>query len=132
MIYTIINIDFSSDTPIYTQLCDQIIIGIASSGLVHGEALPSVRLMAQNIGVHAHTVNKAYLILSREGFITIDRRSGCRIANVIPEAGDSFKNALRQKLLPIVASAAGRHMPVDAFKELCDEIYRSLNQETGG
>ena len=124
----IITLDFSSDTPIYTQLCNQIIIGVASGALIPGEALPSVRLMAENIGIHAHTVNKAYSALSRERFITIDRRSGCRIADIIPEADDSLKDTLREKLLPVVALAAGRSMSVEAFKLLCEEIYRSLNQ----
>ena len=128
----IITLDFSSDIPIYTQLCNQITIGVASGALSPGEALPSVRLMAENIGVHAHTVNKAYSVLSREGLIIIDRRSGCRVADIIPEADDSFINVLRQKLLPIAASAAGRHMSLDKFKVLCDEIFQSLNQKAGG
>ena len=127
----IITLDFSSDTPIYTQLCNQIVIGVANGALSPGEALPSVRLMAANIGVHAHTVNKAYSFLSREGFIIIDRRSGCRVADIIPDADESFKDTLREKLLPIAASAAGRRMSIDAFKAMCEEIYRSLNQSVG-
>jgi len=110
------------------QLCNQIIIGIASGALSHGEALPTVRLMASNIGVHAHTVNKAYSVLSKEGFITIDRRSGCRIADIIPEADDSFKDTIREKLLPIAASAADRSISIGAFKLLCEDVYRNLNQ----
>ena len=124
----LITLDFSSDTPIYTQLCNQIIIGVASGELCPGETLPSVRVMAANIGVHAHTVNKAYSILSREGYIIIDRRSGCRIADVISEADDNFKNTLREKLLPIAASAASKRISIDLFKVMCEEIYRSLNQ----
>lgn len=128
----LITLDFSSDTPIYTQLCNQIVIGVASGALSPGEALPSVRLMAGNIGVHAHTVNKAYSLLSREGFIVIDRRSGCRVADIIPDADESFKDTLKEKLLPIAALAAGRRMSIDEFKALCEEIYRSLNQSVGG
>jgi GntR family transcriptional regulator len=126
----LITIDFASDTPIYTQLRDQIVIGIAKGALIPGDALPSVRLMAANIGVHAHTVNKAYTVLRDEGFVIIDRRSGCRVANVISIADDRFIESLRAKLLPIVASAADRHMTRGEFKVLCEEIFTDLERKT--
>ena len=75
-----IEIDFSSDEAIYQQLCDQIILGIATSRLVDGEVLPSVRQMADEIGINMHTVNKAYTILRQEGFVKVDRRRGAFIS----------------------------------------------------
>ena len=62
----LIEIDFSSDEAIYQQLCDQIILGIATSRLVDGEVLPSVRQMADEIGINMHTVNKAYALLRQD------------------------------------------------------------------
>ena len=76
----LIEIDFSSDEAIYQQLCDQIILGIATSRLVDGEVLPSVRQMADEIGINMHTVNKAYTILRQEGFVKVDRRRGAFIS----------------------------------------------------
>ena len=70
----LIEIDFSSDEAIYQQLCNQIILGIATSRLSDGEVLPSVRQMADEIGINMHTVNKAYTILRQEGFVKVDRR----------------------------------------------------------
>ena len=125
----LITIDFASDTPIYTQLRDQIVVGIARGVLAPGEALPSVRQMAANIGVHAHTVNKAYATLRDEGFVVIDRRSGCRVANDISRADNHFMDTLRAKLLPIVASAVGRHMTMEEFKVLCEEIFANLERK---
>jgi DNA-binding transcriptional regulator YhcF (GntR family) len=55
----LITVDFASGMPIYAQLRDQVVIGIACKALQPGEALPSVRRLAADIGVHAHTVNKA-------------------------------------------------------------------------
>ena len=72
----LIKIDFSSDEAIYQQLCNQIILGIATATLEEGQALPSVRQMADDIGINMHTVNKAYSILRQEGFVKMDR-SGC-------------------------------------------------------
>ena len=72
----LIEIDFSSDEAIYQQLCNQIILAIATSRLSDGEVLPSVRQMADEIGINMHTVNKAYTILRQEGFVKVDRRRG--------------------------------------------------------
>ena len=63
-----IQIDFKSDEPIYMQLRNQIIMGIAVSKLTEGESLPSVRQLADTIGINMHTVNKTYNILKQEGF----------------------------------------------------------------
>ena len=76
----LIEIDFSSDEAIYQQLCNQIILGIATSRLSDGEVLPSVRQMADEIGINMHTVNKAYTILRQEGFVKVDRRRGAFIS----------------------------------------------------
>ena len=76
----VIEIDFNSDEAIYVQLMNQIILGIATSRLREGDALPSVRQLADTIGINMHTVNKAYALLRQEGFVTIDRRKGAVIA----------------------------------------------------
>ena len=55
-----IEIDFSSDEAIYIQLTNQIIMGIATSRLQEGDTLPSVRQLADTVGINMHTVNKAY------------------------------------------------------------------------
>ena len=49
-----IEIDFQSDEAIYIQLRNQIILGIATATLQEGEALPSVRQLADDIGVNMH------------------------------------------------------------------------------
>ena len=47
-----IEIDFSSDEAIYIQLTNQIIMGIATSRLQEGDALPSVRQLADTVGIN--------------------------------------------------------------------------------
>ena len=70
----VLTIDFESDEAIYIQLRNQIIIGIAAERFREGDSLPSVRQLADNIGINMHTVNKAYAVLKQEGFIKLDRR----------------------------------------------------------
>ena len=55
-----IEIDFNSSEALYIQLRNQIIMGIATSTIREGDTLPSVRQLAENIGINMHTVNKAY------------------------------------------------------------------------
>ena len=52
----LIEIDFNSDEAIYMQLRNQIILGIATSRLHNGDTLPSVRQLADLIGINMHTV----------------------------------------------------------------------------
>ena len=72
MYYETIQIDFNSDEAIYIQLRNQIILGIATSRIQEGDTLPSVRQLADNIGINMHTVNKANSVLRQEGLLSID------------------------------------------------------------
>ena len=86
----ILNFDFNSSVPIYQQLRNQIVVGIAEGKLKSGEQLPTIRALAEESGINMMTVSKAYQILKQEGYITTDRRSGAKVAvsgrNEIPAA----------------------------------------------
>ena len=55
-----IEIDFNSDEALYMQIRNQIIMGIAMRQFQEGDSLPSVRQLAETVGINMHTVNKAY------------------------------------------------------------------------
>ena len=76
----ILNFDFSSSVPLYMQLRNQIVIGIAEGKLVTGEKLPTIRALAEESGINMMTVSKAYQLLKQEGYIHTDRRSGAVVA----------------------------------------------------
>ena len=78
MVFTI---DFNSDEAIYVQLCNQIITCIAMDEMHEGDILPSVRQLAEVVGVNMHTVNKAYAVLRDEGYVAMRGRKGAFIAN---------------------------------------------------
>ena len=62
-------IDMTSDTPIYQQLMENIIRGIAKQELTPGTQLPSVRTLADELEVNMHTVAKAYTLLKDKGLV---------------------------------------------------------------
>ncbi|AEG61239.1 regulatory protein GntR HTH [Desulforamulus ruminis DSM 2154] len=77
----ILRIDMTSDIPIYQQIRNEIVFGVAKGHMKAGDLLPTVRQLAADIGVNPMTVNKAYALLREEGIIVIDRRHGAQISN---------------------------------------------------
>lgn len=117
----VIEIDFNSDEAIYVQLMNQIILGIATSRLREGDPLPSVRQLADTIGINMHTVNKAYALLRQEGFVTIDRRKGAVIAIDV----DKIKalEEMKQNLVVAMARGCCKNVTREEVHALIDEIY---------
>ena len=62
-----IRIDQALPDPLYRQIRDEVVRGIAQGELAPGDALPSVRNLASDLGINLHTVNKAYALLRDEG-----------------------------------------------------------------
>ncbi|MFD2212060.1 GntR family transcriptional regulator [Virgibacillus halophilus] len=125
-----LTLDFESTIPIYTQLKQQIIAGIAKKELSAGEALPSVRAMAADLGINLHTVNKAYQQLKQEGFILIHRQKGVVIhPDGVAKADQAYFQRLESSLHPIIAEAICRDVSKDEFLSLCKKIYDSYHMK---
>ena len=117
----LIEIDFNSEEAIYIQLRNQIIMGIATSKVHEGDSLPSVRQLAQNVGINVHTVNKAYTVLKQEGFISLDKRRGAVIALNI----DKIKamEEMKHQMEIILAKARCKNISREEIHTLVDEIF---------
>ena len=117
----IIKIDFESEEAIYIQLRNQIIMGIATDRIREGDSLPSVRQLAENIGINMHTVNKAYAVLKQEGYIKLDRRRGAVIALDIDKLRSIGR--LREELSVLLARSVCKNVSREEVHALVDEIY---------
>lgn len=118
----IIEIDFNSDEAFYLQLRNQIILGIATRKLSEGDPLPSVRALAEQVGINMHTVNKAYGLLRQEGFLKLDRRHGAVIAIDIDHL--AALEETKHDLIVTLAEACCRGVSVGEVHKLVDEIYQ--------
>lgn len=121
-----IEIDFNSDEALYLQLRNQIIIGIATSRFQEGDALPSVRQLADSIGINMHTVNKAYSVLRQEGFVKVDRRKGAVIAVDIDKI--QAMEELKCEMQVILAKSSCKRISRAEVHALIDEIYEDYGQ----
>ena len=117
----LIEIDFNSSEAIYVQLQNQIIMGIATDMIREGDTLPSVRQLADTVGINMHTVNKAYSILRQEGFIQLDRRRGAVVAIDADKAQAMLK--LRDKLAILLAKGCRKNIGREDVHALVDEIF---------
>lgn len=117
----LLQLDFNSERPIYQQIRDQIVVGIAQGVLSPGEKLPTVRALADEAGVNMMTVSKAYQLLKQEGYITTDRRTGTVVsaregAQTVPE-----QTVKRLKLALSELRVAGWQK--EQVLELCQKLY---------
>lgn len=122
-----IEIDFNSDEALYLQLRNQIIIGIATSQYQEGDTLPSVRQLADTIGINMHTVNKAYSVLKQEGFVKVDRRKGAVIAIDINKI--QAKEDLKRDMQVLLAKSSCKQISREEVHALIDEIYEGYQNE---
>jgi len=119
-------IDFNSDEALYVQLINQIIYGIATSQFQEGDNLPSVRELAEYIGINMHTVNKAYSILRQEGYIKLDRRKGAVVAIDINKM--KARENLKEELRVSIAKAICKNLSCQEVYEVVDEIFKEFER----
>jgi len=131
----IIRLDQNSAEPLYLQIRAQIIEAIAKGSLVPGDPLPSVRSLAQDLGINLHTVNKAYAVLRDEGYLLLKGRKGTFIADPLSYPLDKEsegralieKQRLEQGLRNLAMQAKAQGHTEEEFSKLLthtiDEVF---------
>lgn len=128
----LIELDMTSDKPIYIQLKEQIIEGIARQDLKPGDDLPSVRALASDIGINLHTVNKVYQQLKQEDYIQIHRSRGVIInPEGFAKADAAYHKELNATLRPLIAEAICHGLTPEEFTELSNKIYQKILKKAG-
>lgn len=110
-----IQLDQSSDIPLYQQLRNQIVAAIATGELALGDGLPSVRTLGRDLGINLHTVNKAYALLRDEGYLVMRGRAGASVAT--PPGEDAALKRLSDGLALLVAEFKAAGGARQAFEE---------------
>jgi GntR family transcriptional regulator len=126
----LLQISFKSGTPIYLQIVNQIKDAAASGALQPGEALPSIRPLAEELRVNRNTVAKAYSELESLGVIETLPGRGC----FLKENHSALRKQVRRKLLieeidRTVVEAHHLQVPRDEFLELIHERMDVLDDK---
>lgn len=126
----IISIEPQSEIPLYTQLTNQIIEGIARGKLHPGDSLPSVRAFASDLGVNMHTVNKSYHQLEKKGIIRIIPKSGAIILKQDPtEMTEARMQQFIEEIRPTIAEALVVGVEKEKIKELVASMMDDLKKD---
>ena len=125
----IISLDLSSEVPIYQQLRDRIVEGIAEGRLPEGESLPSTRQLAADFGINFHTVNKAYDLLRQQGFVRLNRKTG---AVVGPTGSDeAFVADWTARARTLLAEAVAKGVPEGDVLATCQAVLAGFRKQGG-
>lgn len=126
----VISIDFNSNEAIYIQLRNQIIIGIAQDQIRDGDSLPSVRQLADELGVNMHTVNKAYALLKDDGYLTLDRRRGA-VVSVSADTKLRHLETMNVGVRMMVAEAICKDISLAEMHQIITDMYKEFGENGG-
>jgi GntR family transcriptional regulator len=125
----ILQINFKSGLPIYLQIVDQVKAAAASGAVQPGEALPSIRPLAEELRINRNTVAKAYTELESQGVIETLPGRGC----FLKENHSALRKKVRRELLIEAVDQAivqAHHLQVsrDEFLALIQERLDVLDE----
>ncbi len=99
-----LNWTFRSDLPIYTQLVDRFVQGIASGAMAPGARLSSVRDLATEAGVNPNTMQRALQELERQGLVYSQRTAGRYVTEDTERISSVRKTVARTELRRFLAA----------------------------
>jgi GntR family transcriptional regulator len=125
----IFHVDYTSGKPVYLQLVDQVKAAAATGAVRAGEALPSIRPLAEQLRVNRNTIAKAYTELETQGIIETQHGRG----SVLRPTQSSLKKDVRRRAVAEALDAVAvqaHHLQVgrDEFLALAEERYDALER----
>ena len=115
-------INFKSGMPVYLQLVDQVKAAAASGTLQPGEALPSIRPLAEELRLNRNTVAKAYSELESLGVIETLPGKGCFLKqNHSPLRKEIRRKLLMEEIDQAIVMAHHLQVPGPEFVKLVQE-----------
>lgn len=125
-------LDPDSATPIFRQIADGLRAGIARGAIGAGELLPSVRVLAEELGVNPNTVHRAVLELERDGLVSSERGRGMLVrSGMVNSARATGEDAVLAKLVDAVRHAQAIGLDVERFDTLLAQARRTVGVRSG-
>jgi GntR family transcriptional regulator len=120
------NIHPNSPIPIFEQIVNQVIFGIASGAVEVGELIPSVRDLGVRLSVHPNTVAKAFQELERKGVVAARRGKGMEVTPEAPDLCREYRQGeVRKRIRDALREASTSGLSPDELRALVEEeLYR--------
>ncbi len=117
-----------SPIPIFEQIVNQVIFGIASGAVEVGELIPSVRDLGVRLSVHPNTVAKAFQELERRGVVAARRGRGMEVTPEAPELCREYRQEeVRKRIREALREAATSGLSADELRALVEEELFRVN-----
>ena len=114
----------ASEEPIYRQIISQIKAQIMNGTLAAGDALPSMRVLAQQLKISVITTKRAYEELERDGFIENFAGKGCFVRS---QNRDFLREESVRQTEELIARACEKArlcgLTLDEMKEILELVY---------
>jgi len=124
-----IRVDRMSDEPVYEQIARKIRLSIVAGELPAGATLPSVRVLASDLGVNLNTVARAYRILQQEGFVHIADRSGVIVVPPATRTDVGERQQLRESLHLLLARMRQAGVTREELRQVVEHEMASLYED---
>ena len=125
-----LQINFKSGMPVYLQVVDQVKAAAASGALQPGEALPSIRPLAEELRVNRNTIAKAYSELESLGVIETLPGKGCFLkANHSPLRKEVRRKLLIEEIDQAIVKAHHFQVPREEFLKLVNDRLDALDDK---
>lgn len=123
----ILHVDPADPTPVYEQIRAQLALMIASGVLPTGTRLPTIRQLANDLGLAKGTVARAYELLTRDGLAAAQGRRGTTVMGAPahdrdPTADHEIADAARRYAVRASQLGLDRHDALDAVRRQLDEL----------
>src|SRR5580658_950489 len=127
------HLDLHSGVPVYRQIIDQVLGGMASGKLTTGDQIPTVRQVAVDLAINPNTVVRAYRELEIRGVLETQQGTGTFIAHREVQQQDDVerRRRLAQLVSEFVARAGGAGFTVDELKEQLNDLKNAEVWKTG-
>ena len=123
-----LEIEQTSPIAIYTQLTSQIKKAIVKETLVEGDDLPSVRVLASDLGVNMHTVNKAYNILTEEGLLLKSKKGYVVSPKINRQTDEEQEDEMKKRLEDVLVDILVHNHSEKTVQEWLSELTVALRK----
>jgi GntR family transcriptional regulator len=127
----LLHIDPSNGLAIYDQIVRQIKFAVAHGALRHGELIPSVRELAQQLAINPNTVARAYRDLQAGGVVEPLRGEGLRVTrSAVEQCQHERRELLMERLRSAILECRHGGLSVSEIRGLFQEAVQDTAHET--